>query len=310
MNTIYHADDFGITLEQSRRILQCSDSFGGAGMLNSISILATSPHFEECAALLDPPPAQVAVSLHVNIVEGPCCSNPACIPLLADSSGFFQSSFARILAMSYGRQADELRNQLEVEIGAQLDVFLARFPHMKDALRVDSHQHFHLIPAVFDALMAAVQSRECTLAFIRIPAEPLLPFLRTPSVWLHIPPINWVKHWLLNRLWKRNRKKLPEADRISAVFCGIFLSGRMTAAHVGAVLPYLQEYAGKKHMPLELLFHPGGYDDRSDALDPDLEGFVKFYLSPQRMQEAHALAALKEGDAPSLDGSGMEEGCL
>lgn len=308
MNMIYHADDFGITLEQSRRILQCSDNCGGAGVLNSISILATSPHFEECAALLEPLPAHLLVSLHINIVEGPCCSNPADIPLLADSSGCFHSSFAQMLALSYGSQARELRRQLDIEIGAQLDAFLTRFPHMKNALRVDSHQHFHLIPAVFDALLDAIRSRGCTLSFMRIPAEPLLPFLRTPSIWLRIPPINWLKHWLLNRLWKRNQAKLPEFNQVSAVFCGIFFSGHMTIANVEAVLPRLQDYANKKHMPLELLFHPGGYEDPSSALDPKLKGFVQFYQSPLRAQEAHALTTLKQADPSMLNRISRKEG--
>lgn len=142
---------------------------------------------------------------------------------------------------------------------------------------------------------------------MRVPAEPLLPFLRTPSVWLRIPPINWVKHWLLNRLWERDRAKLPRYSQVSAVFCGIFFSGHMTIANVEAVLPRLQEYAEKKGMPLELLFHPGGYEDTSDALDPGLKGFVQFYQSPLRAQEAHALFALKQGIIPNR--SSRKEGC-
>ena len=51
MDFIFHADDFGITLEQSRRILEfCDGCPGGRGLLNSLSVLAGSPRFEDPAA--------------------------------------------------------------------------------------------------------------------------------------------------------------------------------------------------------------------------------------------------------------------
>lgn len=292
MKIIYHADDFGITPHQSQRILNCSAACGGTGALNSLSVLVNSPHFAACADMLEPHLDCLMVSLHINVVEGPCCADPAQIPLLVDDAGLFRQSFAQMLKLSRGSQAASLRQQLEVEIGAQLDTLLKRFPQMKDALRVDSHQHFHLIPAVFDAMMAAVRSRGCTLAFVRVPAEPFLPFAQTPRTWFRTPPINWVKHWLLNYLWRSDRANLRDYQRISAVFCGINFSGHMTPDRVTAVLPHLHAYAERKNMDLELLFHPGGYTDASCALNPALEGFVDFYTSPLRDEEAKTLRLL------------------
>lgn len=292
MKIIYHADDFGITPQQSQRILDCSTACGGAGALNSLSVLVNGPHFAACADMLDPYLDRMMASLHINVVEGPCCADPAQIPLLVDNAGLFRQSFAQMLKLSRSSQAASLRQQLEIEIGAQLDVLLKRFPQMKAALRVDSHQHFHLIPAVFDATMAVVRSRGCTLAFMRIPAEPFAPFAQTPAIWLRTPPINWVKHWLLNYLWRSDRTNLPNYQQISAVFCGINFSGHMTPDRVSAVLPHLQVYARRKGMDLELLFHPGGYADASCALNPALQGFVDFYMSPLRDEEAKTLRLL------------------
>ena len=81
MDFIFHADDFGITPEQSRRILECCDGCpGGRGLLNSLSVLAGSPRFEECASLLDGRPEGLRVGVHLNFVEGPCCADPAAVP--------------------------------------------------------------------------------------------------------------------------------------------------------------------------------------------------------------------------------------
>lgn len=293
MNTIFHADDFGITPEQSRRILDCSTACGGRGALNSVSVLVNGPRFAECADLLEPHLDALHTSLHLNVVEGHCCADPCSIPLLVDDAGVFKLSFAQLLSASRGSDAEQIQRQLACEIGAQLDAYLARFPQMRGALRIDSHQHFHLIPAMFASTLSAIDERGCTLDFMRIPAEPLTPFLQTPAIWFKTPPINWVKHWLLNYLWRQDRAKLPNYTTVSAVFCGINFSGHMTVDRVSATLPHLERYAHSLDMALELLFHPGGYSDPSDALNPNLEGFVAFYTSPFRDAEAETLRTLE-----------------
>lgn len=294
MEIIYHADDFGITPEQSARILACSSACGGEGALNSLSILVNAPRFAECADLLDECEQRLLTSLHFNVVEGICCADPALIPSLVDEQGMFNRGFAGLLLASLGDTRKELRAQLEIEAGAQLDAYLDRFPSARKHLRLDSHQHFHLIPVVWDALLTAARSRECVIEFVRIPAEPIIPFLQTPQMLFKVPPVNWVKHWLLNFLW-RFRKKQATREGItqrSAVFCGINFSGCMDPDRVQAVLPAFERYAAKRGKTLELLFHPGGYQNPSDALNPALDGFVAFYTSPNRDAEASALRLL------------------
>lgn len=297
MNLIFHADDFGISPEQSRRILDRSGACGGSGALNSLSVLVNSPSFPACAALLDAHLDHIHVGLHVNVVEGTCCAEPGAVGLLVDEAGMFKLGFATLLLSARGNARSAYRAQLQTEIGAQIDVFLSRFPQMREHMRVDSHQHFHLIPVVFEALVGALQERGCTLEYLRIPAEPVTPFLRTPSVWFKIPPINWVKHWLLDYLWRLDKRiwrtsPLPPYQDVSAVFCGIDFSGHMTEDRIRRVLPAFVRYAGAHDMDLEFLFHPGGYPDAACALNPALDGFVAFYTSPFREAEGQALEAL------------------
>ena len=65
----YHADDFGVTTEQSERILDCCQN----GVLNSISVLPNTPVLGEALEILnrvDPDGTRIRRVLHLNFVEG------------------------------------------------------------------------------------------------------------------------------------------------------------------------------------------------------------------------------------------------
>lgn len=294
LDVIIHADDFGITLDQSKDILGCSAACGGEGALNSTSALVTSPAFAECAGFVRPflDANAIRMGLHLNLVEGPALSAPGEVPLLVDESGMFKLGFAKMLAISMSGQREELTRQVRAEAGAQIRVFLEAFPQMRDRLRVDSHQHFHLIPAVFDGLMAAVEDEGCTLEYLRIPAESLVPYMSVGAVRKHVPPVNVVKNALLNALWKQDAAKYPEELPKPAAFYGLALSGRMQHAANAEFLARVLADAEREGRDVELLFHPGGVPIKDACLNPNLPGFCDFYLSENRHTEAAALQSL------------------
>ncbi len=311
MVVIFHADDFGITLDQSKRILECCAGMpGGRGVLNSLSILANSPHFEECAALLDGRPEALRVGVHLNFVEGPCVADPAKVPMLVDEHGVFKLGYGGLLAASALHGA-ELERQVQIEAAAQVERVVARFPELAGRLRLDGHQHTHLIPAVFRGVLAVASRPEYTLEYLRIPAEPPRPFSEA-GVAATIEPVNRVKRALLNYLWRRDRRAFEAAglgslEEKSAVFCGLSFSGHMDEARVSAVFPYLVDVAEKRDMGLELLFHPGRVDAPEHCLNPALPGFVEFSCGEGRDVEHDALrsdalaaaaAAANAGGAP------------
>lgn len=305
MDFIFHADDFGITPAQSKRILECCDGYpGGHGLLSSLSVLAGSPRFEECATLLDARPTSLRVGVHLNFVEGPCCADPADVPLLVDEKGLFKLGYGGLLAGSWGSGAKELRRQLTVEAAAQIGRVVGRFPELAGHLRVDGHQHTQLIPVVFDATLDAISQSGCTLEYLRVPTEPTGAFLSS-GVAGTIKPVNWVKHMLLNALWRRDRRVLEASglaryQDVSAVFCGVLFSGHMDEARVCRVLPALASKAGEKGMALELLFHPGRVASAGECLNPALPGFVEFSCGEGRDVEHDALRS--EGLRASLEG--------
>lgn len=301
---IVHADDFGLSLEQSITILACSTACGGEGALNSTSMMVGSPAFEECAALVRPhvEAGNILLGLHLNLVEGPCCAPADEVPLLVGEDGMFKLGFASLLKESAGRNRAELKRQLVCEITAQVERFCEAFPALRSCFRVDGHQHFHLIPLVFEALGEALAACNVRVEYLRIPTEPLAPFFALPRKQLTYPPVNLVKNALLNALWHQCRPHLSAftgmdgkpitIEENSAVFYGLVLSGCMENALGPGLLNRMLAVGKKQGRSTELLFHPGGMQAK-DCLNPNLEGFVAFYESPHRALEAQAVVKLE-----------------
>ena len=87
----FHADDFGVTAEQAKRILDCYQN----GVLNSISVMPNTPALAESLALLreaDPQGNKIRRVLHLNFVEGKPLAGAENVPLLVDKTGYFNKS--------------------------------------------------------------------------------------------------------------------------------------------------------------------------------------------------------------------------
>lgn len=291
MMTMFHADDYGITVEQAHAILCLSDVCGGHGALNSVSAFANSPVFEDAAALARPFVEQkvLHVGVHINLVEGRPCSDPHDVPLLLGPHGTFRNDFSALSLASVGPRRSILRHQIECECVAQIKRFVAAFPHQRDVLRIDSHQHIHMIPLVFDAVMAAAQACDCTVKHIRIPVEPLRPHgadLYSPPF---PPPINLVKNAALGVLGWFDRAKLPSGCHTS-LFCGIVFSGCMERAD-DRLISAMEDQARSTGTDLEVLFHPVSMQ-AACCLDPENGPFTAACCSPHRDAEAAALVKL------------------
>lgn len=288
MGVAFHADDYGITEQQARDILALSSACGGDGALSSVSIFVNSPAFEIAADLARPyvESGALRMALHLNLVEGRPCANTAEVPLLVNARGTFCNDFVGLLKLSHGPQCWEFRRQLQRECEAQITRYLQAFPQMKDVLRLDSHQHTHAVPAVFDAAMAAVREQGCTLVHLRCPVEPLRPHR---AVGNHMPPINLAKDALITWLWRSNRGKVP-AGCASSLFCGVVLSGAMDKVSWPLVEAF-DSIARDRAQNVEVLFHPVSVPIEQ-CLDPQNEPFAQACASEARDREAACLRKL------------------
>lgn len=289
---IFHADDFGANREISEHILDCFRE----GALNSLSVLPNSPYMEESMTLLETYRSRLAVSLHLNLAEGHCVADADELSLLVDERGMFSISFFKLLLLSYTPKRKALKRQIRLEMKAQLQKML---PYVSE-LRLDSHQHYHMIPIVLESIFAAVdelkQEGTCVpeISFLRIPAEPIFPFLKHPKLFRTYRPINLVKNIVLNVLNFADRGQLSPYRRKTAVFWGIFMSGKMDLQRVQILKKEFVKIAEKKKLPLEILCHPGGAKTPDELLDIQNHDCVRFYLSEGRKIEKEMLQKVKQ----------------
>ncbi len=285
---IYHADDYGANKEISEHILECHKD----GVLNSVSVLFNSPHAAACMEMLKPYREALHVNIHLNLAEGPSAADPREVPFLVDKRGMLRTSFFQMFLISLlpkcAKKRREWKKQISHELGAQLAI--AR--QYVDSIRIDSHQHYHMIPMVLEAIYENVSPEK--IEFMRITTEPIGPYVKHPKVLLSIKPINLVKCLILHTCKILGHGLFAPLQHKTAVFCGIMMSGHMDRKRVLIIRPALCKIAEKRGLPVEILAHPGGVTKPDDLLDPGNAGCVEFYLSSGRNVDHEMFCTIKK----------------
>jgi hypothetical protein len=260
----FHADDYGLFPAQSHRILDCRRN----GNLNGVSMMPNSPHIQECVSDLYPFLDTVAVTVHLNLIEGRSICDPGQIPLLVNEKGVFNSRFVPLLLRSFLPGRNALRAQLKQEFRAQIRAVREYLPK-EVPLRLDGHAHYHMIPVVFDAMMDVVREDNLPVSYIRIPREYLRLYLPHLFRFRDFSPINLVKVLILNLLSVRAERKYGAylKNLHQKLFLGVFLSGRMYYENAVHILPGAVSLAEKLGKDLEILGHPGGVFEDADIAE-------------------------------------------
>ena len=277
------ADDYGLCDGASAHIQKCIDK----GALNKVSVF---PNLDRIDLHKISGNRNIRLSLHLNLVEGKCMAKADEINLIADKNGNFKHRFGGLLKLSISH-GKKLEGQLYKEIKAQVLFWQSILPE-DIPFCIDSHQHTHMIPAVFKTLIKVLKDEEINPAYLRIPAEPILPYIQTPSLYFTYSPINIVKQWLLKFLWLINKSQATKFSIPTAYFLGILFSGKMDEKRVSKILPKVKKLAEKNGRDVEVLFHPG-YINESDLKDKNI-AFEKFYLSPNRKTEFDSVIKISE----------------
>lgn len=288
-NIIFHSDDYGISVDSAKYILSCCDE----GVLSSVAIMPNSPAFSICCQMLKPYVRQgrLNISVHLNLVEGKALSSPDELPLLTNREGYFRHSFEMLFLLTLSPKRRRLKEEIRMELTRQIRKIQDEFPDI--SLALDSHQHFHMIPLVFDTVLEIIQELSLPVRYVRMSSEPLLPFLQTPSLYRQIRPINIVKNVLLNVFSWWDAPRLKKQGIPTNLFWGLMFSGNMNLSVVQKLLPRFQAIASRRGLPLEILSHPCPVADIADCLDREKKGFVSFYFSKGRYDEAIMLKSIK-----------------
>ena len=275
------ADDYGISTYGNSRIENCLEN----GVLNKVSVLPNGEISDFKQRLAG---TNTTLSLHINLVEGRPLSNPDDVDLLVSESGYFKYSFIGLLALSLSPKRKKIEKQIYKEIQSQIK-FWKKATDENTSISIDSHQHTHMIPLIFKTLMRVIEDEGLNVQSIRIPAEPISPYVFTPSLYFEYNPIGLIKQWLLKMLAFANRRELKKSKIQSAYFMGILFSGKLNEARIRKLLPHYLKLANKYNKNIEIGFHPGYVKSGEKLLDGSRQDFSKFYYSPWRNTEYNTL---------------------
>ncbi len=302
-----HADDYALTLNTSKDMLECMR----AGKLDSISIVTNMSCFEECMELLyaEIPnlPFLPLMSVHLDFVEGRCLAGRKKAPdLVKNGSDLMGLGWGGLFFASYlpGKRK-KIKAQLTCEIKEQLArgdraakrcleiAGKAGIPCAQKGLRIDSHQHAHMIPVVWEAMLAAVKDEGYTVEYIRNSKEVLGVFLTDVSLYKTYRPINFIKNRLLS-FYSHKADRYCKENGIKPMYLwGLVMSGRMDQKRIEKLYPKMLAKAKRDGRELEVLFHPGLMlaDEVTDEVAG--EAVEDFYRREDRHVEKEAVLGMK-----------------
>lgn len=290
MNEIdFHADDYALSEHSDNDILSlCKE-----GKLDSISVMVNMRRAPEAVKLLLDEakfPSPVLVSIHLNLMEGCPCANHEEVKDLVDDNGFFKVSWLQLVLWSYNPvKRNRIRKQLATEINAQIEKAIALGIADPKHLRLDSHQHPHMIPIVFDALEDAIKQHNYGVDYIRNSEDPIRFYLRHPGLYRTLRPINLVKCMILNHYARHVRHGLQKMRIPATYLCGVCFSGHMDTERIRVMIPDFLKAGGEHHRPVEFLFHPGTMLKDEQTEEFTKPGFNEFHFSEGRRIEYQAV---------------------
>lgn len=279
------ADDYGISEGANGCIENCLEN----SVLNKVSVLPNGDGSDFKKRLSD---KAEMISLHINLVEGRPLSDKDDVDLLVSEKGFFKYSFIGLLFLSLSRHRKEFEKQIYNEIKSQIK-FWENAMGENISVSIDSHQHTHMIPLIFKTLMRVIKEEGIKVSYLRIPDEPILPYIYTPSLYFEYHPVGLIKQWLLKIFAFISRREFKKSKIQSSYFMGIMFSGNLNETRIKKLLPHYLNLAKKHNKDIEIGFHPGYIKDTEKLIDGIRQDFKKFYFSQGRKIEYDTLINFK-----------------
>ncbi|MGE0492931.1 MAG: ChbG/HpnK family deacetylase [Vulcanimicrobiota bacterium] len=268
----FHADDLGASPAITRAVLDCYT----AGAISSCSVLINRQPFEQLVEALQPHPG-LGLRLHLNLSEGYALTEA---PRLCRPDGSFRHSF-QSLALDYlfSPQRAELRRQLQAELEAQCHRYGQLLAALGRSAEVglDSHEHFHFLPFVFEAVSQL--AGQFAVVSLRLPPRTVFLSHFTPA-----SPVPLLKALVLTGLGRWLHSRWPyQAPRLLVT---------------GTVDPFRLDIdqAG------EVIFHPGQL--APDESGPPQPRLARAYRAEHRKLEHEALLRFTAGRA-ARNGAGL-----
>lgn len=302
-----HADDYALTVNTSKDMLSCMKK----GQLDSISIVPNMSCFDECMELLYASipslPFLPKMSVHLDFVEGRSLAGTGQVPLLtSDESGLMGLSWGGLFSLSYlPWKRHAAREQLKIEIKAQIERVQAAAAHAmslakehgiacaQHGIRIDSHQHAHMIPVVWEALIQVISEQRYEVEYVRNSKEMMGVFLSEISLWKTYRPINFVKNRLLS-IYSHKADRYAKSHHMEQMYLwGLIMSGHMDYDRIVRLYPKIAGKAEDGGRVLEILFHPGLTLQEEVTQEIGEDAAKDFYLRDDRHVEMEAVGRIR-----------------
>ncbi|MBD5486896.1 MAG: ChbG/HpnK family deacetylase [Lachnospiraceae bacterium] len=307
LKTDIHADDYALTVNTSKDMLSCMLQ----GQLDSISIVTNMSCFDTCMELfyqsIPQMPFLPKMSVHLDFVEGHCLAPADEVPLLVkDGSNLMGLAWGGLFTLSYlPWKRRDAKVQLKKEIKAQIErvrgavtkaIAIAEehgIPCGQKRLRIDSHQHAHMIPVVWEALTEVITQEGYEVEYIRNSKEMLGAFVSEISLWKTYRPVNFIKNRLLS-LYSYKADRHAKTHGMDQMYLwGLVMSGHMDYDRIVRLYPKIAAKAAREGRTLEILFHPGLTLAGEVTDEIGKEAAEDFYLRQDRHVEMEAVNRMK-----------------
>ncbi len=290
---VVNADDLGMCEATTDGIVRAHLD----GVVTSTSLIVTTPALDHAVEALRGCP-RLGVGLHFSLSAGRPLTPAERIPLLVDAEGRFATRFSSLLAMLAGRRRDELLQQIDLELAAQLERIAScgiRPDH------IDGERHAHLLPGIFE-LVAAAASRH-GIRHVRRIDDVGARYLALRGVWAVLASGGPLKYLVLRALSRRTRDAARRAGLRELRYASLRYTGRMDL-----VLPRL--LSAPPAGATEVAVHPGfpAKGPLDGVANPALAAYLR---SEDRRRELDACVAAAGAPGPArlirfaeLDGEG------
>ena len=274
---LLHADDLGLATGVDAAIVDLASR----GTLQGASLLVNGPSaaaaVEAWRALADPPP----LTQHLCLTEGHRLPNCPDLP-----TGFGTLLLASIVPWQRQRIAPQLRTVLLQQISRYRQLTGLR------RIRLDGHQHIHLVPLVLDAVLDLARSESIT--WVRSTREPLPEGLSLKLWWRSLQTGGLIKWLVLQLLSGLAIPRLRRAGlQTNRRFAGVLFSGSMfgVALRRSWITAHSPSTIRRASRPV-VLIHPARPQAAAGMDQEVFEQSVAFFNSPNRQKEWATAKAL------------------
>ena len=162
---IINADDIGFSPEVNEAVVSAAEH----GTVRAASLMVVMPFAEDAVAMVLKRCPNLDIGLHFTLTSGRPVSPPETVPLLVDARGNFHLGFVSLWRLLCSKKKQEAMFQIRREWEAQsarIDFLQQQYKFRLNHL--DSHQHIHVLPGIFEILCEESQKRRFHL---RVPRE-------------------------------------------------------------------------------------------------------------------------------------------